>query len=244
VSGGEHQRVKSAMKETQLMLKTRLGRVFALAAVGASLAVVGAYAASTPSYQPLGVADLDVTEGSIAPAGHKSTLHTVDPAMRAVALDGGHHATSAQLWFRYLGESTTTVPLGSGQIRRQIGLKLRAADPCNLLYVMWHAYPDNVIEISVKSNPGQTTSAQCGNAGYTEIAEIPLGVGDRTADHRVHRLETRTRRTAAGDLAVTVVKDGAVLRRLTIPAALSAGLEGPIGVRSDNGDYLFRLSSR
>jgi hypothetical protein len=226
------------------MFKTRPGRLIVLAAVGASLAAAGAYAAAKPSYQPLGVANLQVTEGTIAPAGPKSTMHTADPAMRAVALHGRRHASSAQLWFRYQGESTTTVPLGSGQIRRQIGLKLRAADPCNLLYVMWHAYPDNVIEISVKSNPGQTTSAQCGNAGYTEIAEIPLGAGDGTADHGVHRLEAHTRRTAAGDLAVSVYKDEALLRRVKIPAALSAGLEGPVGVRSDNGDYLFRLASR
>ena len=34
-------------------------------------------------------------------------------------VDGGRHARSARIWFRYLGESTTTVPLGSGLVRRR-----------------------------------------------------------------------------------------------------------------------------
>lgn len=54
---------------------------------------------------------------------------------------------------------------------------------------MWHAYPDNAIQIQVKRNPGQTTSSECRNNGCTQIATI-------------------------------------------------------LGVRSDNGHYLFRLSGR
>jgi len=220
----------------------KLRAALALAALTVTVTAVSA-SAKPPIYAPIGLTGLEVTEGSITPAGPKSTLHTADPAMRATALEGGIHAQSAQVWFRYQGESTTTIPLGSGLIRRQIGLKLRAADPCNLVYVMWHQYPDNAIEVQVKSNPGMTTSAECGNNGYTEIATIPVAAGDGTADHNVHRLAVRTRRTATGDLAMRIYKDTALLRRLTIPAALTAGMEGPIGVRTDNGDYLFRLSS-
>ena len=58
-----------------------------------------------------------------------------------------------------------------------------------------------------------------------------------------HQLEVHTRRGADGGLAVAVYTDGSLLRRARVPAALAAGLAGPIGVRSDNGDHLFRLSS-
>jgi hypothetical protein len=218
-------------------------RIIAAALAAAALAAGVADAAKTKPFTAIRLSGLTVTEGTIMPAGAGQTLRTTDPAMRAVADDSGRHASSARLWFRYLGESTTTVPLGSGLIRRQIGLKLRAPDPCNLVYVMWHAYPDDAIEVQLKSNPGQTTSAQCANNGYSTVATIPLGRGDATADHSAHRLEVRTRRASNGNLALSVFSDGSLLRRLTLPAALTAGMEGPIGVRSDNGEYLFRLSA-
>jgi hypothetical protein len=63
-------------------------------------------------------------------------------------------------------------------------------------------------------------------------------------DKRVHTLEARTRRQADGSLVLAVYTDAKLLRRMTLPAAMTAGLEGPVGVRSDNGDYLFRLSTR
>jgi hypothetical protein len=211
----------------------------ALLALTAALATTPVAAGGAPAWKPVKKAGLEVTEGTISSAG-KVTLRTRSAAMRAVARDGGRHATRAQLRFKLLGASETVKPLGSGQIRRQIGLKLRAADPCNLLYVMWHAAPDSVVEISVKRNAGQTTSAQCGNRGYTELASLPMPAPDR----RLHVLEARTRRAADGSLVLAVYADGRLLRRMTLPADTAAGLEGPIGVRSDNGDYLFRLSAR
>ena len=215
----------------------------ALLATTAALALAGTADARHRGYTTVPLSSLDVTEGSIAAAGPKSTLETADPAMRATVLDGGRHSRAARLTFSYAGESTTTVPLGSGEIRRQIGLKLAAADPCNLVYVMWHAYPTSEIEVQVKRNPGQTTSAECGNRGYTTLAEIPLG-GDATADHGTHRLDARIAPTSTGALDVAVATDGAALAPVEVPPALATGLAGPIGVRSDNGHYLFRLAGR
>ncbi|MDX6650423.1 MAG: hypothetical protein QOJ97_2374, partial [Solirubrobacteraceae bacterium] len=40
-----------------------------------------------------------------------------------------------------------------------------------------------------------------------------------------------------------VYADGAVVYAGRLSAALSGGLDGPIGVRSDNGDYVFALSA-
>lgn len=224
------------------MPPTKIRAIAALAALALAGTAVAAAAAPPPpaGWSTVGKSRLTVTEGTISVAARNATLRTDSTGMRAVARDGGRHASSARLWFRYLGESSITEPLGSGLIRRQIGLKLRAADPCNLVYVMWHAYPDSVIQVSVKRNPGQSTSAQCGNRGYTEIAEIPVGA----ADHRPHVLEVTTRRTANRSLALRVYSDNSLRRRLHISAALSAGLNGPLGVRSDNGHYLFQLSGR
>ena len=220
---------------------------------GAALVLLAAALGSTPAVaapapQPLHRADLTVTEGTVAsvptqavPAGfHGPVLVTRSPGMRAVHRDGGRHARRATLRFRLRGPSDTIKPLGSGEIRRQIGLKLRAKDPCNLVYAMWRDQDHPAIVVSVKRNPGQHTSAECGNRGYTDVATIPAPTGRVGA---THVLDARTRRTADGSLALSVFADGARVSRLRISAALTAGIEGGIGVRSDNGNYLFSLSA-
>lgn len=217
----------------------------------AVLALMAGLALTTASARPSGSAwtpvkksGLTVTEGTITAAGKKALLRTEDAGMRATAEDGGRHARSARLRFRYLGESPVTEPLGSGLIRRQVGLKVNSQDPCNLVYVMWHQFPENKIQVQIKRNPGQTTSTECGNAGYTTLADIPVAAGDSLADHGPHQLEVRSRRDALGDLIVSVLADGVLVREVVAPSDLSSGLEGPIGVRSDNGIYVFRLSAK
>jgi hypothetical protein len=161
--------------------------------------------------------------------------------MRAVERDSGRHAQWARLRFRYVRPSAGTSPLGSGAIRRQVGLKLQAGDPCNLLYVMWWEYPAHQIVISVKRNPGQDTSAECGNRGYTDVARVPLRLAPTVRDSRTHMLEARTHRELDGTLSLTVLADGVRVARARLGADLTAGLAGPIGVRSDNGTYRFSL---
>lgn len=212
-------------------------RLIALSLLATTAIAAPAAAGRAAQWKDVRPASLDVTEGQITPAG-KATARVRSAAMRAVMRDGGRHARRARLRFRLLGDSETIKPLGSGLVRQQIGLKLRAADPCNLLYVMWHSKPESSIQIQIKRNPGQTTSAQCGNRGYTEIASVPRP----RADGRAHVLEARTRATRSGTLTVAVYAEGRLAKRVTIPAAFAAGLAGPAGVRSDNGHYLFRLS--
>jgi hypothetical protein len=214
-------------------------RRIGLATAGLALAAlaVGAVAAPVRQWKVVPVSGLDVTSGVISNSG-TGWLQTDSDEMRAVQLDHGHHAASARLEFRFLGKSAMTKPLGSGLVRRQIGLKLDASDPCNLLYVMWRTYPDHVIEVSIKRNPGQTTSAECGNAGYSDVAVIP-----ETAKvfHR-HLLEADTTHEPDGSLGLAIYTDGKLLRQLTLPPSEVAGLDGPIGIRSDNGRYRFVLS--
>lgn len=208
-----------------------------------ALATLSVSAADAHAWTPVPQAALTVTSGSISTM-HSGQLRTASAELRAVERDRGRHAASALLRFRYLGPSAETKPLGSGEVRRQIGLKLRAGDPCNLLYVMWREFPEHAIVVSVKRNAGQTTSAQCGNRGYADVARVPLATpAAGEADRAAHRLEARTRAHGDGSLGLTVVADGKTVVSRRIPAVQAVGLDGPIGVRSDNGGYRFRLSA-
>jgi hypothetical protein len=209
--------------------------LIALAVLAVAPSLAGARA---PQYRSVGLERLDVTAGAMTETA--AWLRTRSGEMRATELDDGRHAAAARLRFRLLGPSDEVVPLGSGLVRRQIGLKLRAADPCNLVYVMWRSAPESRIAIFVKRNPGQPTSAECGNRGYTDVATVPAA---DAADGAVHVLEARTRRRANGALALTVLTDGVVWHRQVLAAELVGGLEGPVGVRSDNGAYALRLAA-
>jgi hypothetical protein len=208
----------------------------------AAVIVPSPRAEGTPMWTPVPLVHLQVTSGAITTL-RSGLLQTRSPEMRAVEHDADRHAQWARLKFRYNGPSDGTSTLGSGAIRRQIGMKLRAADPCNLVYVMWWEYPVHQIAISVKRNPGQTTSSQCGNRGYTELAKIPLSTPSSVQDHRTHVLEARTRREPDGTLALTVLSDGTPVYDEPLPASLTTDLDGPIGIRSDNGRYTFAVTA-
>lgn len=196
--------------------------------------------ASAAPWTPVAASRLHVTSGTITTLA-SGLLQTRSPQMRAVERDNGRHAQWGRLRFRYVQPSDDTSTLGSGAVRRQLGLKLQAGDPCNLLYVMWWEYPTHQIAISVKRNPGQVTSAECGNRGYLDIAKIPLAVSPSVRDHRTHVLEARSHREADGTLALTVLADGVRVYRDHLGSDLTAGLDGPIGVRTDNGTYRFTM---
>jgi hypothetical protein len=109
---------------------------------------------------------LCVTEGGLEDSADGSLAVTL-PKMRAfVRLP---IADAAQAQFTYLGPSANESPLASGQMRRQFGLKLRALDACNLLYVMWRIAPESRLVVQLKNNPGQHSSAECTNHGYQTI---------------------------------------------------------------------------
>jgi hypothetical protein len=196
--------------------------------------------ASAATWTPVAASRLQVTSGAVTTLA-SGLLQTRSPQMRSVERDNGRHAQWARLRFRYVQPSVGTSTLGSGAFRRQLGLKLQAGDPCNLLYVMWWEYPVHQIAISVKRNPGQDTSAECGNRGYTDVAKIPLPVAPSVRDHRTHVLEARGHRAVDGTLALTVLADGVRVYRDHLGVDLTAGLDGPIGVRSDNGTYRFSI---
>jgi len=199
------------------------------------LACFGLSAAGNSSeLRPVSKPDLCVTEGEIgtAPGGWLS----VDvPKMRAY-LDV-ITPPSAEVHFKYLGSTGNEKRLGSGELRRQFGLKLRAQDACNLVYAMWRIEPESKLVVSVKMNPGEHTSAQCGNRGYRNVKPRRSRPVPRLRPGDDHTLRVEMNGEA---LRVFVDKnpvwEGEVGRE-------ALALKGPVGVRSDNARLEFELRS-
>jgi hypothetical protein len=204
--------------------------------IGATFIAAGVAVAAEPLSDNKQVApsNLCVTEGVITP--QEDGWAAVDvPKMRAYV--NGLDADTAELRFVYLGPSHATESLASGAARAQLGLKLRAADPCNLLYVMWRIEPRAELVVSLKSNPGDSLSSQCGNHGYRNLRAQTSAALPGALLGRPHILRADIR---AGDLSV--VADGHLVWRGRLDAT-AAGLAGPVGVRSDNARFEFILAT-
>lgn len=148
------------------------------------------------------------------------------PTFRAVAL--GHAGDAARLRFRVRGDTAEQRALDSGELRRQIGLKLRAQDSCNLVYVMWREGTKPGVTVQVKRNDGEQTSTECGAHGYTRVKSRVRAVAPRLDLAREHEL----RAEIEGD-TLTAWADGQLVWQGRLPAS-AATLTGPAGVRSDN----------
>jgi hypothetical protein len=55
--------------------------------------------------------------------------------------------------FTYLGPTQDVSHLADGEVRSQFGVKLRAQDTCNIVYVMWQFAPAQRIAVSVSAIP-------------------------------------------------------------------------------------------
>jgi hypothetical protein len=169
-----------------------------------------------------------VTNGTIRPLPD-GRLSIDSASSRAIARNAT--AQTAEIRFRYLGPSAGSKPLASGELRRQIGIKLRAQDTCNLLYAMWHIEPDARIAVSLKRNPGQHTHAECDAHGYRNIkprhssSVPPMSAGE------AHRL-----RAALRGEALTLTVDGAVVWEGDV-GEQALDLDGPVGLRTDNARF-------
>lgn len=197
--------------------------------------VLGAVSAQSPSGNWRGVnpASLCVTEGTIDKAGDRLAVNA--PKMRAYV--NAWTAQEIEARFTYLGPTKQEKALGSGQMRRQFGFKLHAQDPCNLVYAIWRIDPESKLVVSVKRNPDQHTSAECGNGGYENIkarkvSTIPLL---RSGDSHTLRAEMKKEevRVFVDDREVW---EGGV-------GSDAAALVGPVGIRSDNVRLEFDLKT-
>ena len=177
----------------------------------------------TPSIDvaPVASAALCTTRGALDKAGS-----VAEPTFRGYAPGAGGEA--AQLTFTYRGESNDTRELANGQARRQIGLKLRAQDSCNVVYVMWRLDPKPKIDVSVKFNANMHTHADCGADGYTKIRPYKKTLVPAFEYGKTHTL----RAEIVGDELFAWV-DGQLQFQGRLPDAARV-ISGPAGLRSDN----------
>jgi hypothetical protein len=178
--------------------------------------------------------DFCVTDGavSILPGGR---LAIDTPSSRAVVRVAPRNIADqvAEIRFRYLGPSPNSKPLASGELRRQIGLKLRAEDTCNLIYVMWHIEPDATVAVSIKRNPGMHAHEQCRAGGYVNFK------AQRRIDLSPIRLgQSHTLRAELHGNDLTVIADGKVAWLGTLGNE-RVSLDGPPGFRTDNARFEF-----
>ena len=173
---------------------------------------------------------LCITDGAIGEdAGHRLTVDVAK--MRAIARDPTSDDVEAN--FTYNGGSATETPLASGAMRRQFGFKLRGLDPCNLIYAMWRIEPKEALVVSVKSNPGQHTSAECGNRGYTDIKPAHTSPLPPIPAGSTHKL--RAEMTGAD---LRVYADDRLVWQGDV-GSLATSFAGPVGIRSDNVKLAF-----
>lgn len=204
--------------------------------------------------EPLTAEPLKATEGKLKPLPG-GRLRIEDPKVRAVVsssegpksqalmsaakarTEAATEARVAELRFTYLGATAEQKPLQSGELRRQLGLKLRAQDGCNVVYVMWRIEPKAGLVVSMKHNPGMHRSDDCGNSGYQTVkprSKTDVPVLEPGASH--------TLRAELEGTALKVKVDGEPVWEGTLPAeALS--FDGPVGLRSDNGRFDVELLS-
>jgi hypothetical protein len=187
---------------------------------------------SLPSLQRIDRDRLCVTNGAVS-ASDSGRLAIETPSSRAIVQVGGGNAADqiAEIHFQYLGPSQTSRPLASGELRRQIGLKLQAEDSCNLVYAMWRIEPDAKVVVSIKQNPGQHLHKQCGVRGYSNFksqagtALPPIRPGE------IHTLRAELRgRTLTVSADGQVAWQGSFASQRALPA-------GPPGFRTDNARF-------
>jgi hypothetical protein len=155
--------------------------------------------------------------------GSMRGLHVSDSSMRAVVQGSSGDAGAVE--FAYDGATKDVSRLKSGAVREQMALKLRAADGCNLVYVVWRFSPEPLLVVQTKVNPGKHTNAECSTDNYTTISETPLA---RPAPGTKHLIEA----SIHGDHLFTKV-DGQPVWDGALPGYVR-DMHGPFGVRTDN----------
>lgn len=196
---------------------------------------VGISLMSSDGLESISLEQFCTTEGRISRLENQ-WMRVDSTKMRAVL--GLPSKPEAEIRFRYLGEARERSLLRSGAERTQIGLKLRAQDDCNVVYVMWRINPISKLVVSIKSNPGQHTHAECENLGYSNMKgalERPLPKIEEGSEHSLKAALNGTHLVAYIDGAAAWegnVADGALR------------FDGPVGLRSDNARFDFRFFAR
>jgi hypothetical protein len=183
-----------------------------------------AESASAPPFVDVPATAVCVTSGSVSKEG--GHLRVMERGMRGFV--SGDHSNEAELVFRYIGPARKTDALANGELRMQVGLKLRAKDTCNVVYVMWHFSPDQRVAVSVKYNPAMETHAECGAMGYLDKKPKVAGTAPFVENGSTHALHARI-----DGSTLRVRADGVLVWEGDLGEAAFA-FDGPVGVRTDN----------
>jgi len=208
-------------------------RQLVLGLLSVALTMSGSMQAADTNLGSVSRDQLCVTEGTIVGTGQQLAVNV--PKMRAYVEE--RTPPVVEVRFKYLGSTGNEARLGSGELRRQFGLKLRAQDACNLVYAMWRIEPESKLVVSVKTNPGEHTSAQCGNRGYRNIKPRRTGPLPQLREGERHSLRGEMR----GEEMRVFVDDRVVWEGSVGGDALD--FDGPVGIRSDNAKLEFELWS-
>lgn len=190
---------------------------------------------SSENLESVSHAHFCITEGFISPSENQ-WMRVETSKMRAVL--GSPSKPEAEIRFRYLGETRERSLLRSGGERTQIGVKLRAQDDCNVVYIMWRIQPMSKLVVSVKNNPGHHTHAECENFGYSNMKatqERPVPKIEEGSEHSLRAILT-------GTSLIVHVDGGAVWEGNIAGEALR--FNGPVGLRSDNARFDFQFFAR
>jgi uncharacterized protein (TIGR03067 family) len=197
---------------------------------------------SRDRFKPVARGALDVTSGQV---GEKDGYLTITHA-QVRAQEQARTARASRLVFTYHGPTEQVSKLASGEVRHQIGLKLRTKNTCNLLYVMWRLDDKEFIAVAVKRNPGQSTHQECGDRGYMSIQpafQETAGNFPSAKDGKPHTLEADVTKPDASKYELVVKADGKVVWRGLIEAKLLNDIDGPAGFRTDNARCTFKFYS-
>jgi hypothetical protein len=174
--------------------------------------------------------DFDVSDGKIEQASG-GRLMVSSKEMRATLKSSSPQKVA--IHFTYLGPTREVSHLGNGEVRHQFGIKLKAQDACNLVYVMWN-FDTQKIAVSVKLNPGQRTHEECLDHGY--INDIKPRVKAAPPTLRVDEPHSVSAELKDQELAVKA--DDALVWLGTLPPVV-VKFRGPVGMRSDNAHVVF-----
>lgn len=187
--------------------------------------------AKAQAFAPTKKGDFDVSSGQLSnAAGNRLMISTAE--FRAVL----KHSTpqKTEMHFTYLGPTEQVFRLNNGEVRSQFGIKLRAADICNLVYVMWHVSPDQGLHISIKRNPGERTSQECKDSGY--INNVKPSFSTPLPAIKVDESHVLGAEMVGSILTVTV--DTNIVWRGDL-GQIALQFNGPVGIRSDNAHIVF-----
>ena len=175
--------------------------------------------------------DLDVTDGKIQPArGRRLSVSTKE--MRATLKFTTEQTATVK--FTYLGPTKDATRPASAKVLSQFGIKLRAQNDCNAIYIMWRFAPDQKIAVSIQRNPGKRTHSEYLDRGY--INNLKPRLSDTPPPVAPNQPHVLTVTMSDSDLSVTADNKLVWWGDLG-PVALT--LRGPVGLRSDNARLLF-----